>query len=79
MNAHLWALVTALGMFSGSACLGAVSIRGMSRTPSGDPGRAGPRWRGHAEQLAAAAVLFLAAFIPLAVWFHYNPCIAGCR
>lgn len=79
MNDCLWALVTALGMFSGSAGLSAVSIRGMSRTPFESPGRAGPQWRGHAERFAAAVVIFLAAFIPLAAWFHCNPCIAGCR
>ena len=79
MNAHLWALIVALGMFSGSAGLAAVSFRGMSRTPFEGPWHAGAQWRGHAWRLGIALAVFLAAFIPLAVWFHYNPCIAGCR
>jgi hypothetical protein len=79
VNAHLWALVTALGMFSGGAALAAVSLRGMSRTPFEGPWQAGPKWRGHAWRFAISAVIFFAAFIPLAVWFHYNPCISGCR
>lgn len=79
MNPHLWALVTALGMFSGSVALGAVSIRGMAVTPFEGPWQAGPQWRGHAWRLVIATIVLLLAFIPLAVWFHYNPCIAGCR
>jgi hypothetical protein len=79
VNAHLQYLVTALGMFSGSTGLGAVSIRGMARTPFEAPWQAGPQWRGHAWRFAVSVAVLLAGFIPLAVWFHYNPCIAGCR
>ena len=79
MNPHLQYLVTALGMFSGAVALGAVSIRGMCVTPFEKPFEAGPRWRGHAWRFVISITVFLAAFIPLAAWFHYNPCIAGCR
>jgi hypothetical protein len=57
-------------MFSGSTCLGAVSFRGMCRTPFESPWLAGPQWRGHAGRFAAAVAVFLAAFIPLAAWFR---------
>jgi hypothetical protein len=66
-------------MFSGSVTLAAVSIRGMARTPFEGPWQAGPAWRGHATRLGTAGAVFFLAFIPLAVWFHYSPCIAGCR
>lgn len=69
MNIHLWALILALGMFSGSIGGGTASIWATFRTCD----------LRYMKMTRVFLLVLFAAFIPLGIWFHFNPCIAGCR
>ena len=36
-------------------------------------------WQKYSWLLLGFIAMLMVGFIPLAIWFHYNPCPAGCR
>lgn len=72
VNPHAWALILALGMQGGGLGGGIASAWAMFYDKT-------PGWQWHHRWLAFFVIVTLLGFIPLAIWFHYNPCPAGCR